>query len=98
MRGGQPRKPTKFSTWGAVAFAGIGALPDTLASRSIIIPMRRRLPEQTVKSMRGANGLAELGKRLHQHTTSSAELMRAARPPMPGAAAWMRMRTTGCRC
>ena len=42
----------------AVALAGLGWLPDTLMSRSIVIRMRRRAPTETVKPSRpvGRNG------------------------------------------
>jgi hypothetical protein len=36
----------------AVALAGIGNLPDTIASRSIIIEMRRRAPDEPVEPFR----------------------------------------------
>jgi putative DNA primase/helicase len=41
---GDEHEPRRFSTWAAKAVAMIGHLPDTLADRSIIIPMRRRAP------------------------------------------------------
>lgn len=36
----------------AVALAGLGNLPDTIASRSILIDMRRRAPDETVEQFR----------------------------------------------
>ena len=36
----------------AVALAGIGNLPDTIASRAVIIEMRRRAPEESVEPFR----------------------------------------------
>lgn len=36
----------------AVALAGLGNLPDTITTRSVIIPMRRRTPEETVEPFR----------------------------------------------
>jgi Protein of unknown function (DUF3631) len=36
----------------AVALAGLGNLPDTIASRSILIDMRRRAPDETVEPFR----------------------------------------------
>jgi hypothetical protein len=38
------------SIFGAVAFGGLGVLPGTLMSRSIVIRMERRRPEQRVES------------------------------------------------
>lgn len=40
--------PVAFSTWCAMAVAGIGGQRDTLMSRSIVIGLRRKLPEEQV--------------------------------------------------
>ena len=40
--------PVAFSTWCPIAIAGIGTQRDTLMSRSIIIGLRRKLPDETV--------------------------------------------------
>lgn len=42
----------RFSAYCAVALAGLGRLPDTIMSRSIIIRMRRRAPNEGVQSYR----------------------------------------------
>src|SRR5262249_47082183 len=42
-----------FSTWAAVAIACIGAIPDTLADRSIEIRLRRKGPGESVERLRG---------------------------------------------
>jgi hypothetical protein len=39
----------KFSTWTATCVAGIGQVPDTVADRSIMIRLERKLHTQTVK-------------------------------------------------
>jgi len=39
---GDENEPRRFSTWAAKAVALIGHLPDTLADRSLVVPMRRR--------------------------------------------------------
>ncbi|MCB1811946.1 MAG: DUF3631 domain-containing protein [Candidatus Competibacteraceae bacterium] len=49
---GDKHEPAQFSTWAAKCIALIGRLPDTLADRSIVIPMRRRLPGETVAKLR----------------------------------------------
>lgn len=41
-----------FSVFGAVALAGLGDLPDTLMSRSVVIRMRRRAPDECVEPFR----------------------------------------------
>ncbi|SES64356.1 DUF3631 domain-containing protein [Oceanicella actignis] len=36
----------RFSTWAAMAIAGIGSQRDTLESRSVVIELRRRMPDE----------------------------------------------------
>jgi hypothetical protein len=70
----------------AVALAGLGFIPDTLMSRSIIIRMRRRAPNETVEPYRrrdhGAAGEA-LHDRLATWAAPRIEAMSKARPDMP---------------
>ncbi|MFD4117076.1 DUF3631 domain-containing protein [Streptomyces niveus] len=42
----------EFPSYCAVAMAGLGSLPDTILSRSVIIRMRKRAPNETVESYR----------------------------------------------
>jgi Protein of unknown function (DUF3631) len=42
----------RFKVFAATALAAIGNLPDTIESRSIIIPMRRRAPDEPVAQFR----------------------------------------------
>ena len=43
--------PVAFSTWCAMAIAGIGKQRDTLMSRSIVIELRRRQPDEPVERL-----------------------------------------------
>ncbi len=45
-------EPKVFSTWGAKAIALIGNAPDTIMDRSIVIPMRRKMPGESIKKLR----------------------------------------------
>ena len=45
-------EPRTFSTWGAKAIAGIGHLPETIESRSIILKMRRAMPGEKTENIR----------------------------------------------
>jgi hypothetical protein len=45
-------KVVEFCSYCPVAVAGIGKLPDTIRSRSIIIPMRRRAPDEPIRPYR----------------------------------------------
>lgn len=42
----------EFSSYCAVALAGLGQLPTTIATRAITIPMRRRAPDEHVRDYR----------------------------------------------
>lgn len=52
---GDDHTPKRFSTWGAKAIAIIGTLPDTLHDRSIVIQLRRKLPNEKTEKLRHAN-------------------------------------------
>lgn len=49
---GDDHEPRQFSTYAACAIALIGKLPDTLADRAISIELRRRLPNEPIRSLR----------------------------------------------
>jgi putative DNA primase/helicase len=49
-------EPREFSTWTALALAGIGNLSDTVRDRSIEIEMKRKLKTETVKRLRRREG------------------------------------------
>jgi putative DNA primase/helicase len=49
---GDQHEPRQFSAWSAKAVALIGRLPETLGDRSIIVPMRRRGPGESVERLR----------------------------------------------
>lgn len=42
----------EFSTYSAVAMAGLGDMPETIMLRSVVIRMRRRLPHEIVEDFR----------------------------------------------
>jgi hypothetical protein len=43
----------------AVALAGLGRLPDTILTRSVVIQMRRRAPEETIEPFRRRSAITE---------------------------------------
>ena len=49
---GQTVETEELPAYSAVALAGIGNLPDTILSRSILVPMRRRAPSERVQPYR----------------------------------------------
>ena len=58
-----------LSTFGAKAIAGIGNLPDTVASRSIPIRLKRKAPDETVERFHERRARDE-AEPLHQALTS----------------------------
>ena len=77
--------PTKFSTWGAKALAGIGHVADTLMDRAVILELRRKLPHEKVERIRDAGpGLFdELSSKLARFAGDYSEKVQQARPPLP---------------
>ena len=76
----------ELPAYAAVALAGLGALPDTILSRSIAVRMRRRAPGEDVEPYRRREHAPE-GRTLHDRlatwaSTVEADLV-AARPHMP---------------
>jgi hypothetical protein len=79
-------KVTKREVFAPVALACIGTLPDTLQSRSITIPMRRKLSNEKITSFRVrevTEQAAELVERLAVWAKKNEAKLRAARPKMP---------------
>lgn len=84
---GEDHEPKRFATWGAKALCGIGSIANTLASRSIRMELRRKLPQETVENIRFMP--LELRQRLQRQLARLHEdlagTVAAARPtPVPG--------------
>jgi hypothetical protein len=70
----------------AVALAGLGYLPDTRMTRSVVIRMRRRAPQEKVEPYRRRDNLWEgetLRDRLSAWAEPMVDEMAKARPAMP---------------
>ena len=70
----------------AVAIAGIGDLPDTILTRSVIIRMRRRAPDENVEPWRrrvNSDEAQKLGDRLVAWTASAESQVTGKWPEMP---------------
>jgi putative DNA primase/helicase len=83
---GEQHEPKQFSTWAPIAFACIGKLPDTVASRCITVPMRRRAPNEAVERLRSGRLKADLEPRRRQFarwTRDHADEISAADPEVP---------------
>jgi putative DNA primase/helicase len=82
---GENFTPTKFSTWGAKAIAGIGHVADTLMDRAIVLELRRKLPHEKVDRIRNAEQslFDDLCSKLARFAEDYSEEVRQARPPLP---------------
>ncbi|MFJ1613872.1 DUF3631 domain-containing protein [Streptomyces sp. NPDC088251] len=75
-----------FSSFCAVAMAGLGSLPDTILTRSVIIRMRKRAPNEHVESYRQRLNEKEgfvLRDRLAEWADSVRDSVKDAWPEMP---------------
>lgn len=52
---GDDHSPKQFSVWCAKALCGIGSLASTLADRSIVLRLRRKLPSESTENLRRSN-------------------------------------------
>jgi Protein of unknown function (DUF3631) len=78
--------PTLLPVFAPKAFAGIGRLPDTVASRSIRIELKRRAPDENVERFRLRDVKADaepLRNRLDAWATQHKEALAGARPEVP---------------
>jgi hypothetical protein len=80
------RRVERIDTFAMAALAGIGAMPDTIEDRAIVIRMRRRAPGETVhpyRLRRDGPGLADLRGRLNHWLRAHTDELAAAVPSMP---------------
>ena len=84
---GDDFEPRQFSTWGAKAIAGIGALSETVMDRSIVLDLRRKLPGESVQRLRHAEpGLFDrLASKLARFAEDAGPAIERARPMLPDA-------------
>jgi hypothetical protein len=85
------REPRTYSTWAPMALAKIGALPETIAHRSITASMQRKMPGEPVDrwTVTGRRGkairarLMELARKAKRWAADSAEALSDADPDIP---------------
>lgn len=84
---GEDHEARMFSTWAPKAVAMIGDLPDTLADRSVVVPMRRRHPDEDVDRLRldRLGDLEPLRRMAWRWTRDHADELRHADPEVPEA-------------
>ena len=84
---GEDNQPRCFSTWAAIALAGIGKLPATLADRSIEIKLKRKTTSEPAARLdRHARGaLDEVARKIARWTIDNGAKVQSAEPVLPGA-------------
>jgi len=82
---GEDYEPRSFSTYSACAIAVIGALPDTLHDRSVVVDLKRRLPSEPIESFRldRTGHLDVLARKAARWTKDHARAIAAHDPDMP---------------
>lgn len=82
---GDDFEPRRFSTWAPKVVALIGRLPATLEDRSIVIPMRRRKPEERVEHLRldRPHELAHLPRKAWSWGQAHLGALRSSDPALP---------------
>ncbi|SCL15173.1 DUF3631 domain-containing protein [Micromonospora inyonensis] len=80
------QKLEKIPTFAMAALAGIGAMPDTIEDRAVVIRMRRRAPGETVapyRHRRDGPALRAVAQQLAGWLGANLATLEAAEPPMP---------------
>lgn len=82
---GKDFEARKFSTWAAIAFAGIGKLPGTLQDRSVVIELKRARPDERVEPFRAdrTETLDVLGRKVARWAADHRDLLTNADPEVP---------------
>jgi hypothetical protein len=83
---GTRQEVAAFPAYAGVALAGLGQLPDTILTRSIVIRMRRRAPHEHIEPFRARIHEPEgkkLGQQLGDWAATVTETMSGSWPDMP---------------
>jgi putative DNA primase/helicase len=81
---GDEHEPRWFATYSACAIALIGRLPETLHDRSVVINLKRRLPNEVIRSFRSdkAEHLDVLARQVARWAKDNASKIAEADPAM----------------
>jgi hypothetical protein len=80
------RRIEAIDTFAMAALAGIGAMPDTIEDRAVVIRMRRRAPGEKVspfRERRDGPALRDLSGQLTRWLRNNRKTLEAAEPTMP---------------
>ena len=79
----QTYEPEQFSTWAPIGIALIGRLWGTLEDRSIMVPMRRKLPSESVKRLDDTSDYRDLGRKAARWVKDNEARLREHDPSVP---------------
>ena len=87
VENGGDYQPKEFSTWAPKALASIGRLAATLRDRAIILPMKRRKPDEKVTKLRvdDAPQFLMLRRQAKRWAEDNVETLKQKRPALPDA-------------
>jgi Protein of unknown function (DUF3631) len=87
VENGGDYQPKEFSTWAPKALASIGRLAATLRDRAIILPMKRRKPDEKVTKLRvgDAPQFLTLRRQAKRWAEDNVETLKQKRPALPDA-------------
>lgn len=80
---GDDYEPKKFTTWCPKAIAAIGKLPPTLMDRAIVIPLRRKRPDETVERLRLDKLNSDLDRKCARWAADHFETLKQSDPDVP---------------
>jgi len=81
---GEGQEVRAFAVFAPVAIAAIGALPDTLMDRALVVSMRRKRPGEKVERLRAGHDPAEtIRRKLARLALDRADAWRKADPAAP---------------
>lgn len=82
---GDEHEPRAFATYSAMAIALIGRLPETLHDRSVVVNLKRRTPDETVRSFRldRAGHLHDLQRKAMRWTMDNKKKVTEIDPDIP---------------
>lgn len=82
---GDDHEPKQFSTWSPMVLAMIKLPPDTILDRSVTIPMRRKLPGETITRLPVdfPGECRHLRSKLLRWTSDNADKLKAVTPTLP---------------
>ena len=82
---GENHEPVKFSTWGPKAISMIGALPETLQDRSVVIELRRKMPGESAFKLdiEFESECQDIRRKCKRWADDNLDLLTITRPEMP---------------